>query len=683
MRVLRKALSAFLLGILFLSIALFPGSAQEAPSSVALVYSVALPDGLTVLPDKSGGFYLVSSDTEKTLLSYLDGKTGAVSRLQELNAPYTAAALCGGSIALAYPVWKNEGGSVIFQSEILLFSPEDGEKREIRIGDTYIQSPLDFALLPDGFAVVDSRDRSHIRRFDLTGKQISTLAAESPVFQIAAGEDGSLCAGGSQGEFYMESGNSLLSAPGEVPTQPFSLLGDSCLLSGEGGLWSFSSGSLFPSYCYQTLAQDGRAGLSGNRIALLYADRILLLDRQSGAPSGQLPAAAEENDRFYVSGDAALQIREKEGERTGILTSLSSPEEVASITLSPIGGLFPEEDLHRLWEESLPVCNDPALLFEQLPDLTNFSTPGRLSVESLSDGLRAVNFYRSLYGLAPLGLWEDAGNPLQYGAVLSLYRQEDGSFFRPDAMNDTFYKLGQTGLSQPCLFTWESSAAAPLADAVHLLFRESQAFREAVLNSNGQSLALAATRSEDGRAQVFAAFAGGQDSSAPVAYPPPGCFPAQLLGDGEWSAALPESVCVGEREAPSALVTDLTDGSRHLLSPENGLRTEGRTLYLSPLGAVPGHRYRIRVEGLAVGGIPAVLEWETALSTQTLAPSGLPGDVTLDGSLTAADQSLLLDYLLGLATLSDEALAAADFNQDGVADTVDLLALHKLLTGRE
>ena len=188
MKSLRTLFSVFLLCILLVSSFLLPGSAREAPAFTELPADEVLPDSLTFLPDGGGGFYLVSSNIEQTHISYLEGKTGALSSFYTLDAPYSAAALQGDCLALACPLWREEGDNAVFFSKVILISLSGGETHEITLFDTYIQNQLDFALLPDGFAAIDSRDRSHIRRFDPAGNRTQTLAAQGELFQIAAWE---------------------------------------------------------------------------------------------------------------------------------------------------------------------------------------------------------------------------------------------------------------------------------------------------------------------------------------------------------------------------------------------------------------------------------------------------------------------------------------------------------------
>lgn len=681
MKSLRTLFSVFLLCILLVSSFLLPGSAREAPAFTELPADEVLPDSLTVLPDGGGGFYLVSSNIEQTHISYLEGKTGALSSFYTLDAPYSAAALQGDCLALACPLWREEGDNAVFFSKVILISLSGGETHEITLFDTYIQNQLDFALLPDGFAAIDSRDRSHIRRFDPAGNQTQTLAAQGELFQIAAGEGGTLLAGDSQGGVYVGKRDALLPAKEAAVSQPFTCLGNSHLLGWEGDLWQLSSEDPMPTYCYQTFVKGDRAGLSSHGLALSLSDRLLLLDTVSGEAIGQIPLETNDDDLFFVSGGAALIIREEAGQRNAWCIPLENPDPIEFHMIAPSGGVMLEEELLSLWRQSLPQCDDPSGLFQEAPDLAQFSTPGRVSVEYLADGLQAAHFYRSAYGLSSLSFQEDGCRLLQYGAVLSLYQQDDGSFLPPEAMDGDFYEIGRRALSQPLVFMADSRASSPIADAVHSLFRENQAFRQAVLTGEG-SLSLACVPLEDGRFRVLLSVRESAARDAPLTFPPPGYYPAVLAQTGEWSAVLPESVRIGERGDPTAVITDLTDGSRTALSAGNGLRWDGNTLYLSPGQIAPGHRYRIRVEHLTEDALPTALEWETVLSARSLEPPVLLGDVNLDGEISSADEQLLLDYLLGRAALSAQSLDAADLTEDGTVDTVDLLALEKQLRDR-
>ncbi|MCH5182739.1 MAG: DUF4127 family protein [Oscillospiraceae bacterium] len=60
---------------------------------------------------------------------------------------------------------------------------------------------------------------------------------------------------------------------------------------------------------------------------------------------------------------------------------------------------------------------------------------------------------------------------------------------------------------------------------------------------------------------------------------------------------------------------------------------------------------------------------------------GIRGDLDGDGTLTAYDLTLYLQYLSGATSLSGEALALADINGDGKADEADLQLLQEHLSG--
>lgn len=63
----------------------------------------------------------------------------------------------------------------------------------------------------------------------------------------------------------------------------------------------------------------------------------------------------------------------------------------------------------------------------------------------------------------------------------------------------------------------------------------------------------------------------------------------------------------------------------------------------------------------------------------TSEPATTPGDIDGDGQITAIDAGLLRRHLLGISTLTGNALKAADVNKDGEADAIDLSLILKQL----
>ena len=70
-------------------------------------------------------------------------------------------------------------------------------------------------------------------------------------------------------------------------------------------------------------------------------------------------------------------------------------------------------------------------------------------------------------------------------------------------------------------------------------------------------------------------------------------------------------------------------------------------------------------------------KWENVSFTITVGPAFLVGDVTGDGYLTAADVTALVNYILELGTLANE--AAAYVNDDDKIDIADVAALISLI----
>lgn len=56
----------------------------------------------------------------------------------------------------------------------------------------------------------------------------------------------------------------------------------------------------------------------------------------------------------------------------------------------------------------------------------------------------------------------------------------------------------------------------------------------------------------------------------------------------------------------------------------------------------------------------------------------LLGDVDFDGEITASDALLVLRYVLGLVSFDDNTLAIADVNNDGAADSLDVIIILRM-----
>ena len=69
------------------------------------------------------------------------------------------------------------------------------------------------------------------------------------------------------------------------------------------------------------------------------------------------------------------------------------------------------------------------------------------------------------------------------------------------------------------------------------------------------------------------------------------------------------------------------------------------------------------------------------LASQWGEPSDVPGDVNLDGSINAADVTLLYDILLGGMPLDDELSILADVNHDGSVTSADVTTLYDIILG--
>ncbi|MBQ8974177.1 MAG: dockerin type I repeat-containing protein, partial [Oscillospiraceae bacterium] len=57
------------------------------------------------------------------------------------------------------------------------------------------------------------------------------------------------------------------------------------------------------------------------------------------------------------------------------------------------------------------------------------------------------------------------------------------------------------------------------------------------------------------------------------------------------------------------------------------------------------------------------------------------GDVDKDGSISNSDLLLVARYYVGLSTMSDEQIKAADFNEDGEITNTDIINVARIVSG--
>jgi alpha-tubulin suppressor-like RCC1 family protein len=70
---------------------------------------------------------------------------------------------------------------------------------------------------------------------------------------------------------------------------------------------------------------------------------------------------------------------------------------------------------------------------------------------------------------------------------------------------------------------------------------------------------------------------------------------------------------------------------------------------------------------------------QSPIPVKVVFPEILLGDVNGDEKINTGDAVLLLQYIVGKATLNEEQLSAADFNQDKKLNTGDAMAILKHL----
>lgn len=144
----------------------------------------------------------------------------------------------------------------------------------------------------------------------------------------------------------------------------------------------------------------------------------------------------------------------------GIPAALAETEEANIVTLQ---GRTQEEVKAAL--QTYPIDTNRRLTFTETPDMNTYKTAGKLSAADYENGLNAVNLYRYIAGLEPVGLTDEYNESAQYGSVCDAAINElNHRPSRAEGMPEGFYQKGYAATSSSNLFL--SYGSANLAEAV-------------------------------------------------------------------------------------------------------------------------------------------------------------------------------------------------------------------------
>lgn len=592
------------------------GASTPQTRYTALPASSIPEDQLALFPGKNGRFYLLSSRGDITHLSRFDAVSGQLTPLLDDDLPYTSAVMRQDTLLIAASSMRYdpEQHEFVRFTKFIRYQTETDTSQTWIITDLYLEGGPTFAVDHEGtLYAVDSEDNSSLRVYTPDGALENTIPCTGRISSVTAQPNGHalyLTYADSNRFEKLNASSAMpetLSTP--APALPYRFLSDTGYADSLGEIYTEVPSGFAPSL--STLCPKPTPWLFKDQIVCIPSQGpLLLLDRTSGEATGQF-ALQGEAQALAVSGRWAAVLLDYDGEVRIGCVDLSTPQPLEPQRFTPGYGLLSTEQITEAWKAALPQQRDIGRLYSQHADLEAFTHPAVLSDEALADGIRAVNFYRSLYGLPPVGLASTGSRSFGCGAVLSLLLGEDAPS-PPDGMPEEFFSIASEACRNSFTAYLDSLSPYPLAIAVHDLFQSDNAFREQILSPGLTTLSFGAASKDDGSTAVLVSHH--PEETAPLsAYPPGGASIYALSSDCLWSLRLDDGLLAGIRGTPRVILTDRSSGNKLERRLGDGLFLDGRGLMWEPPAAGPAE-YSVRVENLCTpAGIPAVLEYEVSL----------------------------------------------------------------------
>jgi len=355
------------------------------------------------------------------------------------------------------------------------------------------------------------------------------------------------------------------------------------------------------------------------------------------------------------------------------------------------------------------------------PSFTSPYIAGKLTNNSLDNGLKTINFVRYLAGLDNV-IYTTANNTaMQNGLLINIINREiSHTPQKPFDMSDDMYQSGYWANSHGNLY-WSKGLPQNddiLVGAIKNWLNDSDAsnirqlgHRRWILDPSMVSTGFGIITFEDtAHAGMIACNDYDQrnfNQQRDVVYwPSPGAFPFEFFGTNvPWSISL-NSVKYDKSKTSSIKVTISDEfNNAETFSAGNGNLYVETSLYgmdfcisFLPKSAVTnrkGGSYHVRVEGLVIKPdyyLPSILDYYVSFfsldpvpikATRTTVSSQqtiiLLGDVDQDGKVTVKDTAAIQKHTAKMIFLTGKAAAAADSDRDGKITVKDATIIQKYM----
>lgn len=327
---------------------------------------------------------------------------------------------------------------------------------------------------------------------------------------------------------------------GVIPNGNYDFLDDNTIIDSKGNVYELTNGK----FCYKfnTLSKHKNIVTikdQENIISTMSSNLLYCFNKDSKLISQQ---NLKGNVLQFCAGKDSILILCADNNKLTIEKLSLSNVDVKKVTNNI--KYRDKEKIIKDYNAAKPNNKDIDKIYVQQADTADFSTCGKVSKEVLDDALRAVNFYRRLYGLKDVKLDNDLIDIAQHSSVLALSLQNINNPVKPQGMSYDFYvRAMQSNAYDPnCMKIYDEFYPSPISKTIDYLFRTNEYFRSYILSDTVSIVGFGCSVDRDYRTCAVIATNRSTNNDKEtnfISYPAAANYPSQLLNkDDKWALYL-------------------------------------------------------------------------------------------------------------------------------------------------
>lgn len=601
-------------------------------------------------------FIMVKSSVNKTVIIGLDSNGNVVNPLlhtfdfsgawyKDQDYKYVGSILSEGSIYIVYNYIDTSLANHMPKTQIIKYVISERKASSRVIEGINLLSINDLTVGSNGkIFIVRSmlRNRINIVNYPCVNKDSKIIRTENSINSIKTNPSKDKLYVYCDNDFYyydLTKDDYKQIRCGEIPTGNYNFLDDNTIIDSKCNVYELIDGK----FCYKfnTLSKhkDVITMKVKDGIISTMSPHLLYCFDENAKVTGE--QKLEGNIIEICKGNSSTLVITSNSEN-GLCCEKLSLSSVIAENISDNVEHQDKDNIIQNYKEALPNNKDINKVYVKMADLKTFTECGEVSKAVLDDGLRAVNFYRKLYGLKDAALDADLTDICQHSSVLALSLDDVNKPIKPNNMSNEFYvRAMQSDSYKPnCIKIFTELDVSPIYKAVDSLFKTNEYFRSYILNPNVNVIGLGCCTDDKHRTSVVVGTDNVNNTNSDInytTYPSAAYYPFDLLDKNDkWSIHLnPHKYQVSKRGMPSISIK--SGSSTYMLNCKSDIElsiNNNCIKFLCP-DFKENSSYKIAVDNLYdVNGIAARLEYSVTLFK-------LPKyDVKLDSKLNSISSSV-------------------------------------------